>query len=73
MENLFGILKETLCELHEQTNMHVAIVPNLITLYLLETFVIDWHETHVLITLYIIVIKNIVIGWNLHKTYQKKL
>jgi hypothetical protein len=41
MENLFGILKETLCELHEQTNMHVAIVPNLITLYLLETFVID--------------------------------
>jgi hypothetical protein len=35
MENLFGILKETLCELHKQTNMHIAIVPNLITWYLL--------------------------------------
>ncbi len=47
MENLFGILKKTLCELHEQTNMHIAILPNLITWYLLEIFVIDRHETNV--------------------------
>jgi hypothetical protein len=42
MENIFGILKETLCELHEQTNMHI-----LITWYLLEIFVIDRHKKKV--------------------------
>jgi hypothetical protein len=44
MENLFGSLKETLSKLHEQTNMHIAIVPNIIIWYLLEIFVIDRHK-----------------------------
>jgi hypothetical protein len=48
VENVFGILKKTFCELHGKTNMHIATIPDLITCCsLLHNLLIDRGEINV--------------------------